>query len=301
MTAARKKPAENPQTETAAPRADAPRHVQAGTAQEKKSPVGMIAAVTGGLIVLLAVAAILNMGSMAKGLVEKLASDTLGTKVTLASLDIRPAEKTVVASGLRVDNPAGFKNPSALTVGKIAITAETLSPDLLVFKTVDVQGTDINMEVTQSTTNLTSIRNKINATASEKKAAGQQKTPPKVIIRELVFNGMRLNPSATLAAGDMRPIEISNLRMTGIGEAQNGVPASEVMAQVMEQITRTSVQAALQGGYLEGMSADALGALKSQMGIVESFGEQAKHGLESLKSGLRNLFGGGEQPQPAQQ
>ena len=165
----------------------------------------------------------------------------------------------------------------------------------MVFKQIAVEGTDINFEITESATNLSAISKNVDREAAAKNTDAQQKQPPKVIIRELLFNGIKLNPSSTLMGGQMTPVEIANLRITGIGERQNGVLASEAIAQVLDAVTKTSMQVGMQAGFLQGMSPQALGDIKSQFGMTDGFKEQAKQGLESLKSGLKNLFGGPEE------
>jgi|GEM_PF-1289831 len=291
MTAAKKKT--TAKTETAQ-KTTAPKAPKSANANEKKSSLKLIIGGILGFVLMVGLVLFLNMGSLAKTAIEKIASDTLGVPVTLATLDIKLAEKTITVTGLNVTSPKGFKKPSVIKVGRINIAAESLSPELLVFKQIAVEGTNINLEVTEQATNITTIRNNVDSKAAAKPASADQKAPPKVIIRELLFNGMKLNPSMTMAGGDLKPVEISNLRMTNIGDKQQGVLASEAIAVILETITKTSMQASMQAGFLQGMSTDALGDIKNQLGMPANFKEQAKQGIDNLTSGIKGLFGGAQ-------
>lgn len=257
--------------------------------EKKKNRFIPVVAVLAGLIVIAAAVLYMNMGSIAKAAVEKVAADTLGVKVTIAALDINPVEKKVTVRGLKIGNPPGFRNDHALTVDHVGIAAESLNRDLLVFRQIEVLGANVNLEVTAKDTNLTALQKNVNRNASAQKAAQGEKVV-KVIIRELLLNNTTLNPSATLIAGDPQSVNISSIRITGIGEKQNGVIASEAIVQVLERISQVSFQIAGQSGFLGGLSPEAVAGMRSQLGMPPDLKEQAKQGIESIKSGIKGLF-----------
>lgn len=256
---------------------------------KKKSKIFPVITILASLIVIAAIVLYMNMGSIAKAAVEKVATDTLGVKVTISALDINPVEKKVTVRGLKVVNPPGFRKEHALTVDHIGIAAESLSRELLVFRQIDVLGTSVNLEVTAKDTNLTALQKNVNRNASSQKAAQGDKVV-KVIIRELIMNNTMLNPSATLVSGDPQPVNISSIRITGIGEKQNGVIASEAIMQVLERVSQVSFHVATQSGFLEGLSPEAVAGMRSQLGMPPDLKEQAKRGIESIKSGIKGLF-----------
>lgn len=256
---------------------------------KKKSRIFPVIAVLAGLIVIAAIFFYMNMGSIAKAAVEKVATDSLGVKVTISALDINPVEKKVTVRGLKIANPPGFRKDHVLTVDHIGIAAESLSRDLLVFRQIEVLGASINLEVTAKDTNMTVLQKNVNRNASSRVAAQGEKVV-KVIIRELLMNNTTLNPSATLVAGEMPPANISYIRITEIGESQNGVIASEAIVQVLERLSQVSFQIAMQSGFLEGLSPEAVAGMRSQLGLPPDLKEQAKQGIESIKSGIKGLF-----------
>ncbi len=266
--------------------------------QDNKPPAGKLSSrrlligIIPGILLVAAVAVIFNIGSLAKSAAERIASQTLGVRVMIGTLAVTPADKTVTVTGLRVANPAEFRQPTSFTFDRISIAAESLAPDLLVFSKVSVDGSGINLEVAENDTNLTAIRRNVNERAAET-APGTQ--PVKVIVRELVFNGMAVHPSGK--ADGMNSVNLSSLRITGIGERSNGVLASEAIAQILERVTKASLESGLKAGYLKEMSPAALATVKSQFDITEGFKAQTKQGLENLKAGIKNLFGGKQAPE----
>src|ERR1700741_5411526 len=49
-----------------------------------------------------------NLDMIAKNMSERIASKTMGVRVSIAKMDVRLQEKMVIASGLRIGNPGGY-------------------------------------------------------------------------------------------------------------------------------------------------------------------------------------------------
>ena len=111
MTATKKKATAKSETSAAIEKTAAHKAAGSANANEKKSSAGLFVTLIGAFALVAVVVVFLNMGSLAKGMVEKIVSDTLGVRVTLASLEIKPVEKTVTVTGLNVGNPQGFTKP----------------------------------------------------------------------------------------------------------------------------------------------------------------------------------------------
>ncbi len=128
MTAIKKKTPTKTDTADTPHKASAPKSTKGANANEKKAFAGLVFAIVGAFVLVGIVVVLMNMGSMVKATVEKIASDTLGVPVTLATLDIKPVEMSIIATGLNVGNPQGFTRPFSFTAGKISIMAESFSP-----------------------------------------------------------------------------------------------------------------------------------------------------------------------------
>jgi AsmA family protein len=84
--------------------------------------------------------------------VEARASIALGRPVTMDRLEVRPGQVTgVIAYGVKVSNPAGFKGPDFLTLPRLSVTFEPWvwwHSGRLVLRTVDADQPQINVDQT---------------------------------------------------------------------------------------------------------------------------------------------------------
>ncbi len=259
-------------------------------AKKKSSLLLSLLAGVVGLFVIGGVLLYLNLGSVAKALSEKIGSETLGVKVSMAAMDISLQDKKVEVKGLKIGNPPGYKNAESMSVDLIRVVGESFSKELLVFDEITVSGTTINMEVVEKGTNLSDLKKNIKpkASAEEKTEAGE---PIKVIIRKLTIDDATLNPAVMIISQDMKPVTMPDIILTGIGQKTNGVLISEAVAQVLDKVTKTATQAASQQGMLQGMDDAALKEIGAQMDMGKSLLDNAKKDLDGLKDGLKGLFG----------
>ena len=260
-------------------------------ADKKKSALlpSLLAGVVG-LIVIGAVVLYLNLGNVAKALTEKIGSETLGVKVSLAAMDISLQDKKVEVKGLKIANPPGYKKAQSMSVDLIRVVGESFSKELLIFDEITVSGTTINMEVAEEGTNLSDLKKNIKpkASAEEKTESGE---PIKVIIRKLTIDDATLNPAVMLISQEMSPVTMPDIILTGIGQKTNGVLISEAVAQVLDRVTKTATKAASQQGMLQGMDDAALQEIGAQMDMGKSLLDNAKKDVEGLTEGIKGLFG----------
>lgn len=209
-----------------------------------------------GIAVLLIVAGIflyLNFGDLAKNTAEKIASNALGVKVTLSSLSVSLKEKKATIRGIKIHNPPGFKNTHIITADDMAIGLNTASRQLIDFKDIQVNGTVVNLEVTERGTNLQALK-KLAAQKKQKESIGSEQI--RVIVRNMVINESTINPSVTLLNRDIGSIKLPPVRVSGIGQNSNGALAQDAVSQVLVQYLKAAESQANREGLLK--NADAL-------------------------------------------
>jgi hypothetical protein len=234
---------------------------------------------------------LMNMGSIAKTLAQRIASDTLGVKVSIASVDVDLQNKAVTVNSVRVGNPAGYKGTYAATLDKIYMKADTLSQVLLRFNDISVTGSEVYLEVKPESTNLTDIKKTVDAKAAQGDKAAQQ---IKVIIENMRIEKMRVNPSVLLpGAPSIEPITVPDIVLRGIGAKENGVLASEAIAQVWGDVVTRTTRSANQAGFLEGLSGDAL--REAGVGQVQQIRQQIENTINEeaveVEKRLKNFWG----------
>lgn len=245
-----------------------------------------ILAVAGLLLVAGGVFLYLNFGDMVKRKAEQIASDAAGTSVRLSDLDASYENKKVTVSGIQIFNLPGYKTSHAVVVDKVDVVLESFSKELIVFKSVDVVDTNINLEVKEKTTNLTDLKNR--AASRPKKESTQPQ--PKVIIRSLNISNSQIVPKITLLGREVsKPIQVPSVRLTGVGQRENGILARDAVKQILTQYLNVATKEANKQGLLNGMDPAALKDIKGQLNMTGI--EKAKDDIKELKEGIKGLFG----------
>ncbi len=248
-------------------------------------------AVLAALLVLVG-ALTLNYGPGAlKSFTEKIASRALGVKVTIASIEIRPATMEATVRGVMIANPPGYHEKNALAVQKIDIVAESLVPPALIFKNVMIQGTEINLDAGATDTNLATLRKNATQTGGAGKNTAASKKDIRVTIRDLRIIDGRLNTFIMPTEQEVGALELDDFRMTGIGEKEGGVDPGTAIAAVVSKLSEQAVQAAIREGALKSLSPQSLESIKSQIGYQGGMAERAREEFNNIKSGVSGFFG----------
>ena len=129
-----------------------------------------------------------NLDTLVKNAIEKYGSQMTGTKVHVASVEIRAAEGTGIVRGFVVGNPAGFRTPYALKVGEIEIVLDiaSIAKPVVIVKKIVVSAPDVIYEQANGTTNFDAIRKHIaEQGGSSGEKVGEKKGGKKLIIGRL--------------------------------------------------------------------------------------------------------------------
>ncbi len=234
-----------------------------------------------------------NIATLTKGYLEKLASQTLGTKVTIDRFDVFFQDQRVLLEGLRIYNPSGhgFKSEDFLKIASIVVHAQTLSGEKLVFETIEVAGSTMNFEVDGKKTNLGVIRENIDksqkaksaqtAKADESSKSGKKsKEDVKLIIQSFVMDKTVMTPIIHNAPVEAPAVTLPRITMRGIGERENGIVAREAVAQIFSHILSVAKTQATQAGFTKGIGME----LKNRLGVDAD-------GVEGGVNGIKSLFG----------
>lgn len=233
-----------------------------------------------------------NMNIIAKQFSEQAASDALGVAVTIGDVDISLENQKVVVSDVKIANPEGYKKPYAVEVAYIVIAAESLSKELLNFTEVSVDGTQVNLEVGNAGTNLSDLKNNIEARQSNR-VPDPHKKPIKVIIQKFGLTKAQLNPSVVLLQRDMPPVKVPDIELSDIGEKEGGVVAKDAIAQIMKAVLSQFNSSANRAGFLEGLRLDVLNKMGISTGEVfqKNLKKSFDKDVQQLKDGIQGLKG----------
>ncbi|MFP4386650.1 MAG: hypothetical protein ACLFP8_05400 [Alphaproteobacteria bacterium] len=238
----------------------------------------------------------MNINSITKDYSERAASDALGVPVTIGEMDILLEDMKVVVRDVAVANPEGYRNAHAITIKNIMLDGESFSPQHLTFSSVDVDGTDVFLEVSQNGLNLGALQK---ATAQELQdgegeAQTADSTAAKVIVRRFSLTGAKLTPSVThLPSRDFSAVEVPDIRLSDIGEKENGVVAEEAIAQIMNVVIKEVAKTANREGFLKGLPFEYVNKMGVSFGEVfqKNLKESYKKEVNKFKEGFDSIKG----------
>jgi len=224
------------------------------------------------LVVIAGVFLYINFGNLAKNAAERIATNALGVNVSISSLSFSLKDKNATIKGVRISNPPGFKNAHTITADNIVIGLNTASKELIDFKDIQVNGTVINLEVTEKGTNLNALQ-KLTQQRKQKKAVGSEQV--RVIVRQMTINQSTINPSVTLLGRDIGSIKLPAVRVSGIGQNSNGALAQDAVRQIITQYLKAAERQAGREGIL---------------GNVGAIRKDIENAVDDVKETFKGLF-----------
>ncbi|MGE0753671.1 MAG: hypothetical protein AB7L92_00745 [Alphaproteobacteria bacterium] len=211
----------------------------------------------------------MNMGGMITRTAENIASDALGVKVNIGSVDVSLSDKRVMVDTLEVSNPPGYSGKHAMTADKVIIGLNTASSDLVDFDKIEVKGSVVNLEVNEKGMNLTDLK-ALAARKEQKESVGSEQV--RVIIKHMVIDASVINPRITMMRRDLASIRMPAMTFNNIGK-DGGMQAGEAIDKVMMQYLSAVERAARSEGLVGGLPG---------LGDVEKGLEDAAEGFKGL-------------------
>ena len=240
--------------------------------------------------------ALSHMTPVVKKVMETYGPQVTGAPLTVEKVSFSLLQTRFEMTGLVLGNPAGFKTPNSVEVGRILVKVRPLSlfTDTIHVQQILVEKPAITYEVGLGETNIgTILKNVEKFSASfekvekvEKKPEPEEEKKPgkKVVIDEVCVSGGQVRLSATFLQGNAAPIPLSTVTLHDLGKESNGISlvkaTQEVLTKVLTSVTDVGKKAI-----------DALGDVGKKAG--EALEEGAKKAGEALEKGvekLKNLF-----------
>ncbi len=279
------------------------------------------------VFVITVVAVVMNLNGIVRSAVEKGTTRSLDLNTTLGGASIGLLSGDVSLSSLNIANPSGFSAPQLLSLGKVSVDTSYGkvfgSPTNVDSIVIDKPKLVLEFKGTQS--NLKTVADKL---ASGTGGDQPQKTPDpnakplKLIIDNLKVSGAQVEIRSDLLLKEPIEINIPDIELTQIGNADGNRNGEEIGKVVSQVITRLSIEAQKSGklppelaGILSGdlnklidniggkfkeqadqLQAEALkqvDQLKGQVeGQIKDVQSQAQDQLNSMTKDLGGLLGG---------
>ncbi len=197
---------------------------------------------------LLLTLAVSNINPLVERVIESAGTEAAGVEVSVDSVQITLKEGSGIISGLTIANPPGFTSKYALNVGTaaIAIDIESLTNDIIIINSVQIDSPSINYEQSANNSNLQTILDTLStqdSTASVDEP-GDSDSSIRIIIRKFDFTGANA-VLAVPALDKSQSVTLPDIHLRDIGANSQGASARELVKQILQPIIRKTLAAAL--------------------------------------------------------
>ena len=223
-----------------------------------------------GLVVL--IAAVVIIVGFFLGDVVKAGMETVGPKVTQTTLTVSSVHVGILTGSAGVNdlvlgNPDGYKSPSAISVGKTAVSVAPFSvlSDKIVIRSIEVRSPEITFEGNPfGANNLKKIMDNVNAftgtaatpATNAPAQPGAKKPAKKLEVDEFLISGAKVHfNGATLSLPD--------IHLTDLGKGDDGITASDLTKKVLGEVTSATIKVI---GSSLGDAGKAVGGEASKLG-----------------------------------
>jgi len=232
-----------------------------------------------GLVIAIATGAVFwlnrNIDGLVQTAVEKYGSEMTKAKVSVGSVEIKPADGRGVIRGLTIGNPAGFKTSHALKVAEIEVALDiaSLTGEVITIRKIGVSSPDIIYEKGEAMTNFDAIQKNIadylGPADKAKDKSAKDKSGKKLIVEELTISNPKAEASAAFMNGKTIEVKLPTISLRNLGKAKGGVTPGEL------------------GQEIAGALKARLSAAVSFDGLMKSMGGA----LDKAGSAVKGLFG----------
>lgn len=234
-------------------------------------------------------------GDFIRQQIEQQGSKYLGTPVSVFSVDVALSEGRITISDVDIENPPGFSQSDAFSLGSITLDLGEVINEPIVVQTVMLNAPEVLYEVdAQGQGNLLVLKNNLmaNLPKGETKPDPKQKTVnPLVIVQNVTVSQVRLKLNfEQLPTGDLKiekkvyEVTLPTFNAGPIGQP-NGIPADQVGI-------------AIANAMLDNVIAQAKSEAKKRLEeeakrkLQEKVDEEKEKLLEKGKNKLKDLLGG---------
>ncbi|MFP6836642.1 MAG: hypothetical protein VB948_11140 [Pseudomonadales bacterium] len=200
------------------------------------------------LVVAVGVYVALFSGDLVKDAIEEYAPAYLGTGVRVSAVDISLAEGSGEVRGLQIDNPAGFGGGHAFKLGtiKLLLDPAQISQNLVVLKSVQIDGAEIAAVAKGSSTNLQQLMDNLAAAMGPENSEPDDGSEVKLIIDRLDFTNAKTTVSSDVL-GDLS-VNIPDIHLKDVGRASDGATIGEVIKQLLDPVYKNVSKAMIAQG-----------------------------------------------------
>jgi len=243
------------------------------------------------VVVVLGVLAVLwfSLNSIVKRGVETVGSYLTKTEVKLNSVNLSPFSGRGELSGFLLGNPEGFKTPSAIQVGALAVSVDlsSIKSDKIVVKSIVIDSPEITLEggilkdnnLSKILANIESASGGDQSKPTEKSGEAEKRASRKIQVDDLIVRNARLR--VALLGDTAAPVSVPEIHLTKLGTGADGITIAEATRRVFNEIMGAVIPAARE---------NALKLGKNLEDTAKDMTKDAASNVEKATKGIGDIF-----------
>ena len=178
-----------------------------------------------------------NLDGLIKSAIAKYGSAMTQAKVSVDEVKIAPFDGKGTLGNLVIGNPAGFKTPHAIKVGRIDVDIDiaSVARDVIVIRRIAIIAPEVNYELGSAMTNFDAIQKNIASylgSADNKKKGGTR-----LIVEELTIRQAKAQASAALMGNKTVSVALPDITLRNLGKTRGGITPGELGQHVAAALT----------------------------------------------------------------
>jgi uncharacterized protein involved in outer membrane biogenesis len=210
----------------------------------------------------------ITLNSAIKARIEDTGRAVTKVAVNVGGVDISLFTGTVVVSDLRIGNPAGYGDATAIKLGKIEISSSPLSilSDRIVLHSMNVASAYVQVQGGMRSNNITRLQANVHAGSKR----GDDKH--RFSVEDFKITGGTIRVETQL--GEPVSVPFPAVHFKGLGKGETGITMGELFSKVFYAVSEQSQDIAIE-------------VLK---GSVKGVGKDIGKGFDNAKEGIKQLF-----------
>ncbi len=270
----------------------------------KKIILGIVVAViVAGVVAVMVIGA--HLGQIIKAGVETAGPKITQTPVTVDTVTVSLLGGSASVKDLVLGNPAGYKSPNAVNIGKAAVSLSpgSIFSDKVVIHSIELRSPEITFEGNPlGANNLKQIMDNVNpatATADKSTNAPSSATPAekkaarKLQVDDLLITGAKVHANLTGLVNRELTLTLPEIHLINLGQDPDGITAADLTQKVLSTITAETIQTITTSVSELGKNAvdAAKGAAQDAVNnALQNSSNAAGASVDKLKKGLGGLL-----------
>jgi len=200
------------------------------------------------LLILVLVGSLYFLGTIVKTGVEKAGPRVTKTDVKLSSAKLSLFSGSGELKDFILGNPEGYKSPSAVKVGTVAVNVQpgSVMSGKIVVHSVKVLAPEITFEGDLSGNNLSKLLDNIKGSSEKDKQATtkeEKSSQKKLQVDDFLITGAKVHVATSLLGGGSATLSIPEIHLTNLGQDADGITAAQLSEKVFAELFHRTIEA----------------------------------------------------------